>query len=67
MKTPVALLKLSDEYELDIFTAKLFETVVGRAINEWILQLRTLGFTEQMSNTVFVQSEKLERDKIVLE
>jgi len=67
MKTPEALLRLLDEFELDIFTAKLFGTVVGRALNEWILQLRTLGFTEQISNTVFVQSEKLERNKIVLE
>lgn len=109
MKTPISLLKLLDEYELDIFTAESFETLIGEVLEEWMPQLRTLirnqlfyiiekgkychhnfrdeyvignylapegaiaywsalnlhGMTEQISNTVFVQSPKLKKDKTV--
>ena len=39
MKTPEALLKLLDEYELDIFTAQSFGTVMGEALDELMLHL----------------------------
>jgi len=109
MKTPEALLKLLDEYELDIFTAQSFGSVVGEALDGWMPQLRTLiknglfdiiekgkycrhnfrdeyvignylaqdgaiaywsalnlhGLTEQIPNTVFVQTKKLKRNKTV--
>lgn len=109
MKTPESLLKLLNEYELDIFTAQSFGTVIGEALEEWMPQLRTLvrneliniiekgkycrhnfrneyvignylapdgavgywsalnlhGLTEQISNTVFIQTAKLKKDKTV--
>jgi len=109
MKTPEALLKILDEYEMDIFTAQSFGTAAGETLCEWMSQLRTLiknglldiiekgkycrhnfrdeyvignylaqdgaiaywsalnlhGLTEQISNTVFVQTTKPKRDKTV--
>ena len=109
IKIPETLLKLLDEYELDIFTEQSFGTVAGEALDQWIPQLRTLiknglidiiekgkycrhnfrdeyvignylaqdgaiaywsalnlhGLTEQISNTVFVQTAKLKRNKTV--
>lgn len=42
IKSPDALLKLIDEYELDIFTEETFYEVSGEVLNEWMVQLRTL-------------------------
>lgn len=110
IKSPETLLKLIDEYELDIFTVETFHEVSGEILNEWMVQLRTLirngliirlekgkycrhnfrdenvigsvlasggiiaywsalnihGLTEQISNTIFVQTPKVKKDKIVL-
>lgn len=110
IKSPEILLKLLDEYELDIFTEGLFYEISGQRLEDWMVQLRTLikndliiilekgkycrhnfrdeyvigsvlanggavaywsalnihGLTEQISNTVFVQSPNLKRDKTVM-
>jgi predicted transcriptional regulator of viral defense system len=109
-KSPEILLKLLDEYELDIFTDEVFGLITGKNLEEWRIQLRTLikndliiilengkycrhnfrdeyvigsvlanggaiaywsalnihGLTEQIANTVFVQTTNLKRDKTVL-
>lgn len=109
MKSPEKLLKLLNEYELDIFTEQSFATVMEEGLNTWMPQLRTLikngliniiekgkychhnfrdehvignylaqdgviaywsalnlhGLTEQISNTVFVQTTKMKRNKTV--
>lgn len=110
IKSPENLIKLIDEYELNIFTEGTFHEVSGEILNDWIVQLRTLirngiiiilekgkycrhnfrdeyvigsllanggvisywsalnihGLTEQIANTVFVQSPKVKKDKTVL-
>src|SRR5699024_1895889 len=110
IKSPDTLLKLIDEYELDIFTEETFYEISGEVLDEWMVQLRTLirneiiiilekgkycrhnfrdeyvigsvlanggiiaywsalnthGLTEQISNTVFVQTPKVKKDKTVL-
>lgn len=107
MKTPESLLKLLDDFELNIFTAQCFHIATKEKLEEWTPQLRTLiknglidiiekgkycrhnfrdeyvigtylaadgaiaywsalnlhGLTEQITNTVFVQSAQLKRDK----
>jgi predicted transcriptional regulator of viral defense system len=109
MKNPEGLLKILDEYELDIFTIQLFESVTHELFKVWHQQFRTLiknglidiiekgkycrhnfrneyiignylvddgiisywsalnlhGLTEQISNTVFVQTQKPKRNVIV--
>ena len=109
IKTPESLLKLLDEYELDIFTEQLIQDLTGEDLHNWMPQLRTLikheliniiekgkycrhnfrdefvignylakdgaiaywsalnlhGLTEQISNTVFVQTTKIKNNKTV--
>lgn len=42
MKSPEALLKLLDDYELDIFTDQFFSEKVQQQLADWVPQLRTL-------------------------
>lgn len=109
MKTPQDLLKLLDDYEIDIFTVDSFLEATNESLGQWMSQLRTLlknglinilekgkycrhnfrdeyvignyliedgiigywsalnihGLTEQISNTVFVQTENQKKDKRV--
>ena len=41
MKKPGAFLKISDEFELGIFTAKLLGELTKLSLDEWTPQLRT--------------------------
>lgn len=109
MKGSENLLKILDQYEVNIFTSQSFTLTTHEDWNEWLPQLRTLikkgliniiekgkycrhnfrneyvignylahdgviaywsalslhGFTEQISNTVFMQTQSLKRNKIV--
>jgi predicted transcriptional regulator of viral defense system len=111
MKNPEGLLKLLDEYELDIFTWQSFEETTHEFFKNWYSQFRTLikkglitiiekgkycrhnfrneyvignylagdgvigywsalslhGLTEQISNTIFVQTQKLKRNVTVFD
>lgn len=42
MRTPNDLLKILDDYELDIFTDQSFKKVTHKKLRSWIFQLRTL-------------------------